>query len=102
LIDNRVELKFRRCRKRGATGYRRRRDQGALPHPRSDTVSSLRGRINSLMQSAEKATGETQAALIEKTYELLRNICEVIVEQELLQGVTERYRPNVRMTSLSP
>lgn len=69
-------------------------------HPRSDTFSSLRGRINTLLQSAEKATGETQAALIEKTYELMRNVCEVIVEEDLLQGVTKRYQPNVMMTRL--
>jgi hypothetical protein len=69
-------------------------------HPRSDTFSSLRGRINVLVQSAEKATGETQAALIEKAYELMRNICEVIVEEDLLQGVTKRYQPNVMMTRL--
>jgi AAA domain len=69
-------------------------------HPRSDTLSSLRGRINSLIQPAEKATGEVQAALIEKGYELLRSYCEVFVEQELLQGVTQRYQPNVAMTRL--
>jgi recombinational DNA repair ATPase RecF len=69
-------------------------------HPRSDTFSNLRGRINTLIQSAEKATGETQAALIEKAYKLVRNVCEVIVEQELLQGVTQRYQPNVMMTKL--
>jgi len=70
-------------------------------HPRSDTFSSLKSRINVLIQSAEKATGETQAALVEKAYELMRNICEVIVEEELLQGVTKRYQPNVMMTRLS-
>lgn len=69
-------------------------------HPRSDTFSNLRGRISTLIQSAEKATGETQASLIEKAYELVRNVCEVIAEQELLQGVTQRYQPNVRMTKL--
>jgi hypothetical protein len=69
-------------------------------HPRSDTFSNLRGRINTLVQSAENQTGEVQSALIEKAYELLRNICEVIVEQELLQGVTQRYQPNVMMTRL--
>lgn len=69
-------------------------------HPRSDTVSNLRGRINTLIGSAEKASGETQAALIEKAYDLIRNICEVIVEQELFQGVTQRYQPNVMMTKL--
>jgi recombinational DNA repair ATPase RecF len=69
-------------------------------HPRSDTVKDLRGRINVLIQSAEKAAGETQAAVIERAYELIRNICEVIVEQEFLQGVTQRYQPNVMMTKL--
>jgi hypothetical protein len=69
-------------------------------HPRSDTISSLKGRINGVIQTAESATGETQSALIEKAYELMRNICEVIVEEELLRGVTKRYQPNVRMTVL--
>jgi hypothetical protein len=69
-------------------------------HPRSDTFSNLRGRINTLVQSAENQAGEVQSALIEKAYELLRNICEVIVEQELLQGVTQRHQPNVMMTRL--
>ncbi len=69
-------------------------------HPRSDTIKNLRGRINALIQAAEKSSGEPQAALIEKAYELIRNICEVIVEQELLQGVTQRYQPNVMMTKL--
>jgi hypothetical protein len=39
-------------------------------------------------------------ALIEKCYEYLRSICEVLVEGELLQGVTQRYQPNVMMTKL--
>jgi hypothetical protein len=69
-------------------------------HPRSDTVSNLRGKINSLIQSAEKSSGEPQAALIERAYALIRSICEVIVEQELFQGVTQRYQPMVRMTVL--
>ncbi len=69
-------------------------------HPRSDTVSNLKGRINSLVQAAEKSSGEAQAAVVEKAYELIRNVCEVIVEQELLQGVTRRYQPNVMMTRL--
>jgi len=69
-------------------------------HPRSDTVANLRGRINTLIQSAEKSSGEPQAAIIEKAYELIRNICEVIVEQDLLQGVTQRHQLNVMMTKL--
>jgi hypothetical protein len=69
-------------------------------HPRSDSFSSLKGKINDVIQVAEKATGEPQAALIERGYELLRNICEVIVETELLQGVTQRHQAMVRMTML--
>ncbi|HZO93247.1 MAG TPA: AAA family ATPase [Candidatus Baltobacteraceae bacterium] len=69
-------------------------------HPRADTVNSLRGRINALVHSAEKSSGEVREALVERGYELLRNACEVIVETELLQGVTLRYQPNVRMTML--
>lgn len=69
-------------------------------HPRSDTVKNLKGRINHMVQNAEKQTGEVRQALVEKAYELLRSLCEVIVETELLAGVTTRYRPNVQMTML--
>jgi hypothetical protein len=69
-------------------------------HPRTDTYKSLRGRLNSVLQDAAKLKGESQAALIETGYDLVRNICEVFVESELFQGVTQRYQPNVRMTSL--
>jgi hypothetical protein len=69
-------------------------------HPRADTMKSLKGRINELIQNAEKSTGEAHAATIEKGYELIRNICEVFVESEVLQGVTQRYQPNVMMTRL--
>lgn len=69
-------------------------------HPRADTYANLRGKINELVQGAKRQTGESQTALVEKAYEHLRNLCEVIVEGELLQGVIRRYEPNVRMTSL--
>jgi hypothetical protein len=69
-------------------------------HPRADTYSSLKARLNNNIQAAQQLTGEPQAALIEKGYEYLRSICEVIVETELLQGVTQRYQPNVMMTRL--
>ncbi len=49
---------------------------------------------------AEKASGETQVALVEKAYSWIRAWCEVVVEQELLGGVTQRYQPHVRMTCL--
>jgi len=64
-------------------------------------VSKLGGRINELIQGAKNATGEAQSALVESAYGEIRSWCEVVVEQELLAGVTQRYQPNVAMTKLS-
>lgn len=69
-------------------------------HPRWDTVKNLSGRINQLIQSAGSATGEAQTAVVESAYGVIRSWCEVVVEQELLAGVTQRYQPNVAMTKL--
>lgn len=69
-------------------------------NPRSDSFKSVRSLIHELQQSAGKATGATRAALIEKGYEHLRTLCEIIVESELLQNVTTRYAPMVRITML--
>jgi hypothetical protein len=69
-------------------------------HPRADTLNSIRGRINALVQDAERVPGETLTALVEKGYEYLRNYCEVFVEIELLQGVSRRLGANIRMTQL--
>ncbi len=69
-------------------------------HPRWDTFNKTKGTINRLIQDAEAATGPTQQALIETTYGYIRNITEVIVEQELFCGVTQRYTPHVAMTKL--
>lgn len=69
--------------------------------PRLDRFSDKRGRINSLIQTAKSAdAGEARSALIEKAYEDMRGVCEIIVEQDLLQNVTQRYQPNVMMTRL--
>ncbi len=69
-------------------------------HPRWDTVKQLTGRINQLIQSAGSVQGEAQTAVVESTYGVIRSWCEVVVEQELLAGVTQRYQPNVAMTKL--
>ena len=69
-------------------------------HPRWDTVSQIRGRINTLIQGAERAEGEVRDALIEQAYSLVRSWCEVVVETELLAGVTQRYQAHVMMTAL--
>ena len=72
----------------------------AASHPRVDTIKQVTGRIKKLIASAEKEDGEIKAALVEKGYEYLRNISEIVVEQEMLKGVVQRYAPNVMMTKL--
>jgi hypothetical protein len=68
--------------------------------PRWDTVKSIKGKINEVIQTAGAAAGDVQEALIEKGYGWIRSWCEVFVEQELLAHVTQRYQPNVMMTTL--
>jgi energy-coupling factor transporter ATP-binding protein EcfA2 len=69
-------------------------------HPRVDTIAQVSGRIKKLIEAAEKQEGEVKAALVEKGYEELRGFSEIIVEQELLKGVVQRYAPNVMMTKM--
>jgi len=69
--------------------------------PRVDTFSDYRSRINTQIQLAsQESPGETQNALIERAYELMRGASEAAVETDLLRGVTRRYQPNVMMTQL--
>lgn len=72
----------------------------AATHPRVDSLRQVRGSINQLIQAAGNQEGEVRAALVEKGYEHLRSLCEIVVEHELLQGVVTRYAPNVMMTKL--
>ena len=53
-----------------------------------------------MIEGAEKQTGEIRAALVEKGYEELRGLCEIVVEHEVLKGVVQRYAPNIMMTKL--
>lgn len=69
-------------------------------HPRTDTFKERKKRIEALIEQARKASGEVRQQLIEKGYEELRGACEIVVEKDVLRGVTERYRPNVRITLL--
>ena len=76
---------------------------GSVTHasgPRWDSLAKLKAKVNDSIGAAKKAEGETQSALILTGYDWLRSWCEVFVETELLASVTERYQPNVRMTSL--
>jgi hypothetical protein len=69
-------------------------------HPRLDSPAEIGGRINDIIQSASTATGETRKALIERGYALLRAWCEAVSEQEVLQGLSQRYRPNIMVGKL--
>jgi energy-coupling factor transporter ATP-binding protein EcfA2 len=69
-------------------------------HPRVDGAKQIIGKLNQLIDAAQKQTGEVKAALVEKGYEHLRSLCEVIVEQEMFKGVVQRYAPNMMMTKL--
>ena len=70
-------------------------------HPRTDTFNDRKQRITKLIDGAKGASGDQRQTLVQQGYEELRGACEVVVEKELLKGVVERYRPNVRMTTLS-
>lgn len=72
----------------------------AATHPRVDNLAQVRGRINKLIEAAGKAEGEVRSALVEKGYEELRGLCEIVVEHEMLKGVVQRYEPNVMMTKV--
>ena len=69
--------------------------------PRWDTIGNLRAKINSYIGEAQKTAGEERQSHIRDAYDSIRSWCELFVEQEVLAKVTERYQPNVRMTSLS-
>lgn len=69
--------------------------------PRWDTLSGIKGKINGTIQAAKQQEGEARDALVRVGYGWIRSWCEVFTETELLQGVTQRYQPNVGMTRLS-
>lgn len=68
--------------------------------PRWDTLSGIKGKINATIQAANQQEGEARDALVRVGYGWIRSWCEVFTETELLQGVTQRYQPNVGMTKL--
>ena len=77
--------------------------KGKVTHssgPRWDTISKLKKRVDEAIADAKQADGEARDALIRTGYDWLRSWLEVFTETELLQSVTQRYQPNVRMTAL--
>jgi hypothetical protein len=78
--------------------------KGTVTHasgPRWDTLKYLKSKINEAITDAKNSQGETRAAFIRTGYSWIRSWCEVLTETELLQGITQRYQPNVRMQSLA-
>ena len=69
-------------------------------HPRWDTVSKMTGKINEMIQAARASEGEVREALIERAYSSIRAWIEVVVEQEVLARVVQRYEPNIMITRL--
>lgn len=68
--------------------------------PRTDTLSAIKKRITEAIKVAKSQEGEARDALVRMTYSHVRAWCEVFTEEELLKGVTKRYRANVQMTTL--
>ena len=69
--------------------------------PRWDTLKNLMKRVKENIEAAKAEQGEARAALIRTGYGWIRSWCEVFVECELLQEVTMRYQPNVKMAALA-
>ncbi len=69
--------------------------------PRWDTLNGIKSKLNGTIQAAKQVDGETRDALVRVGYGWIRSWCEVFTETELLQGVTQRYQPNVGMTRLA-
>lgn len=68
--------------------------------PRWDSLNNIKKNINETIQAAKSQDGDARAALVRTGYDWVRAWCEVFTETELLQSVTQRYQPNVRMTNL--
>lgn len=69
--------------------------------PRWDTLNGIKGRINDTINAAKSQDGEARDALVRVGYGSIRSWCEVFTETELLQGVSQRYQPNIGMTRLA-
>ena len=71
-----------------------------LQHPKWDTPKKIAKQIDSRIRLAEEQTGVVRDELIRGAWSQIRSWCETFIEQEVLAGVTARYRPHVRMTTL--
>ncbi|AZZ55896.1 AAA family ATPase [Rathayibacter iranicus] len=93
--------KSKRCRFYQITDDGGKGKVTAASGPRWDSISELTKKVNLTIEAAKKESGDTREALIRTGYGWLRSWCEVFTEMDLLQGVSQRYRPNIQMTVLS-
>ena len=78
-------------------------EKGKITHasgPRWDSIAKLKKRVDEAIADAKQSEGETRDAFVRTGYDWLRSWLEVFTEADLLQNVTQRYQPNVRMTAL--
>jgi hypothetical protein len=66
-------------------------------HPRTDSVASIRKRVNEAIQGVQAAPSGDRQRLIELAYDHIRSWCEVAVETELLAKTVRRFQPNIAM-----
>lgn len=69
--------------------------------PRWDTLKEINKRVNKVIEEAEAREGDERAEKIRIGFGAIRSWCEVFAELVLLNGVTRRYEPNVRMGNLA-
>ncbi len=70
-------------------------------HPAADSIKTIGGEINATIQAANTQEGPARTTLVRQAYSRIRAWCEVFAETELLQGVSCRFEPNIRMTKLA-
>lgn len=93
--------KSKRCNYFQVTDEEGKGKIAAATGPRWDTLSGIKRKLNGTIQAAHQQEGEARDALVRVGYGWIRSWCEVFTETELLQGVTQRYQPNVGMTRLA-
>jgi hypothetical protein len=69
-------------------------------HPRLDTPTQVKRRINTGIQAAAVAQDDERQSQIDSVYDDVRAWCELVVEVDLLARVTQRHQPNVAMQNL--
>jgi hypothetical protein len=69
-------------------------------HPKIDSYSNLRSRLNVVMEAARRQQGDELLESVSKGYSLLRSMTEIVAEQDLFKGVSQRYQAHVMVDRL--